>query len=494
MNLSQKTLAIIAASMALLMGSMYAAARFGVMGKFLNLEQREMRNSVERSKNALSDNLSDVASTTNDYGAWDRTYTFAQNPVGDFPHEEFKDATLQGLGINLIVLIDTSGHVLYAKYYDLVHKQEKYGTKAVRAIASSQWVHKIGTSSTPASGLLVLPDGPVLVAVCPILTTERKGPARGIVIMARDIDHTFVSLLSTQLRLSLAIWLASDAHLPADFQAEQPGLDFQTDSIAVRAWNNDVVAGYSALKDVGGDSVLLMRIDSPRDIFRQGISTLNYFLGILCFFTVVLGLGTIALLRYTVLGRLIHLNSQIGEIGAKRDLAMRVSSSGTDEISKLGATVNLMLDGLQNGDSHFRKIAENIRQVFWVKDEPTQEIAYISPPWESPSGISREQLFAGSSRLWLNSVYPEDRPIVEQMLKRQEEGIKGKAEYRIVGPGGDTWWAWCRYFPVFDDVGRLTQTIGLSEDITEHKLTETVLQRSQDDLWNVMFSASNSAN
>jgi PAS domain S-box-containing protein len=284
--------------------------------------------------------------------------------------------------------------------------------------------------------------------------------------------------------------LASDPHLPADFQAEKPGLDFQTDSIAVRPWNNDVVAGYSALKDVDGDSVLLLRVDSPRDIFRQGIATLNYFLAILCLFTLLLGVSAVALLRYTVLGRLGRLNSQIGEIGEKRDLTMRVSSSGTDEISKLGATVNTMLDALQNGDSHFRKIADNIRQVFWVKDEPTQEIAYISPPWESPSGISREHLFAGSSRSWLDSVYPEDRSIVDQMLKQQQEGIKGKAEYRIVGPNGDAWWTWCRYFPVFDDGGKLTQTVGLSEDMTEYKLTETVLQRSQDDLWNAMFSAS----
>lgn len=203
----------------------------------------------------------------------------------------------------------------------------------------------------------------------------------------------------------------------------------------------------------------------------------------------VFGVTTMALLRRTILAPLTRLNSEISRIGESRDLSMRVTSSGEGELFQLSGAVNTTLEALQNGDKQFSQLFGGIRQVFWVKDELTQEIAYISPPWEGSSGIKREHLYAGSSQEWLDSVYAEDKPTVAEMLERQQTGVKGEAEFRIIGPEEEIWWTWCRYYPVFNGSGRLIETVGLSEDITEHKNTEEVMVRSHDELWNAMSPA-----
>ena len=72
-------------------------------------------------------------------------------------------------------------------------------------------------------------------------------------------------------------------------------------------------------------------------------------------------------------------------------------------------------------------------------------------------------------------------------------GRKGEAEFRIVRPNETTWWIWCRYFPVFAAGGRLTETVGLSEDVTEYKNAQQTLARSQQEVWSVMGAVAQSS-
>ncbi len=486
MSLGQKTLLIVLLTGVGLMAVLYATARVVILRGFLNLEQTQTRSAVERAGNALNDDIASLAATANDYGEWDRTYAFMQHPSQGYIRQELENDTLQGLSINSVLLMDLAGNVVFYKSYDFLRKRENEDPMGARlTLASDPWVRLAETSSTPASVILLLPQGPVLIAASPILTTERKGPVQGVLVMTRDLDQARVDRLKAVTRSAVSIELVSNAGLAPDLQAARSPFEVNHQAITVQPLSKAVVTGHTLLKDVRARPALRLRVDLPRAVFQQGLTSLSYFLGSLCVVSLAFGFVIMLLLRHTILARLTHLNSEVSRIGKCRDLSQRVGFVGNDELSKLGTAVNIMLEALQKGDSQFRQIADQIHQLFWVKDESTQEIAYISPPWESSWGLTRENVYAGS-KSWLEAVHPDDRGVVADMLERQRRGQKGQIEYRIVLPEGGIRWIWVRHFPVFTAARQLTQTVGLAEDITEQKRSEELLSESHKELWNVM--------
>ena len=483
MNLAQKTLAIVFLTVVGLMTVLYTTTRILMLRSFLSLEVDDTRAAVERATNALQDDVSNLASTTNDYAAWDRTYTFMLERSSDYTSKEFQDDTLQGLSINSVMLLDRSGQIVFFKSYDWLRKQEAAIPIAEQvAFASDPWVRKAGRSLSPASGILVLPQGPILISACPILTSRRRGPARGVLVMTRNLNQARIERLMAITRSIVTVTRYSSGS-PAD-QAPRE-LESNHKIIVVQPISNNTVDGYALLEDVHGQPALLLRLDARRTVFQHGMASLNYFLAAFGVVSVVFGLMTLSLLRHAVLNRVARLNAEVSGIAECKDLGERVAVAGNDELTNLGAAINTMLEALQKSDAQFRHVAENIHEVFWIRDAVTDQILFVSYAYENVWGRTRESIHS-LPKSWLQGIHPDDRGIVREMLAQQNRGKMGSAEYRVVRPDGSIRWVCDRYFPVSSQEGRFVQIAGLAEDITEFKKAEAVLRRSHEELENLV--------
>jgi PAS domain S-box-containing protein len=337
------------------------------------------------------------------------------------------------------------------------------------AFASDPWVRQ--AQFAPASGIMVLPEGPVLIAARPILTTQRKGPAQGVLVMTRSLDEPQIERLRAVTRSPLTI-----VPYAAPFQSSQNRL-----AIMITPVNKELVAGSEVLTDIRGKPILEMRLEAPRPVFQQGLQSLHYFLAALCVASVAFGTVSLLLLRYAVLARVTLLSTEVSRIGELKKPSERVGVRGKDELARLGAAINNMLEALQNSDLQFRNVAENIHQVFWVENVDTEKIEYVSLAYESVWGRSRDEVYR-NPLAWAEAIHPDDRELVEEMRRQQKRGKIGAPEFRIVRPDGSIRWICNRYFPVVDEPGKLKQIAGLAEDITEFKKAEQILLRSQDEL------------
>lgn len=487
MSLVQKTLAILFLTITGLTGVLYFTSRAFVLRNVLEFEHAEMESATERASNVLGNDIGELEKTANDYGAWDRTYAFVQSYSPEYL-DEFKDETLQGLNVNSVLLLSAQGKVILFRHYHPRRAGDQNFKGDERTLATDRWVLGTARSHAPSSGLRDLPGGPALVAACPILTTERKGPARGVLVMTRDLDENLIVRIKTAIRSPVLVVAVKQPSAPADILAVRSTLDSDRAAVTVRPIDQNTVAGYKLLEDVGGRPMMILRVEMPRTIFQYGKETLRYFLVGQALISLVFGGVVLLLIRTMVLSRMTRLGVEVSRIGEQRDLTERVKIPGSDEIAKLGEAINTMLGALQSGDAQFHQIAANIRQVFWVRDECTQQISYISPPWASDFGLTREQLYS-TSEAWAQSVQPDDRGIVEEMNERQRNGERGEAEFRVLTPEGDSCWIWCRYFPVFSSEGHFIQTFGLSEDITEYRRARETMERNHQELWETLATA-----
>jgi len=81
---------------------------------------------------------------------------------------------------------------------------------------------------------------------------------------------------------------------------------------------------------------------------------------------------------------------------------------------------------------------------------------------------------------FLARVHPEDRPMMEQMVKRQMSGLEADSpsDYRVVVPDGMIKHLHAIAHPVTNDLGEVVEVIGTSMDVTEQRLTRVELENA----------------
>ena len=117
-------------------------------------------------------------------------------------------------------------------------------------------------------------------------------------------------------------------------------------------------------------------------------------------------------------------------------------------------------------ESRFRQMAENIRDVFFLRDADSGRMLYISPAYEEIWGRSCESLYANPES-WTEAIHPDDRASTYEKYKKGMSAGKYEFEYRIVRPDGSIRWIEARGFPVRDDAGKIVRITGVAKDITE---------------------------
>jgi PAS domain S-box-containing protein len=136
---------------------------------------------------------------------------------------------------------------------------------------------------------------------------------------------------------------------------------------------------------------------------------------------------------------------------------------------------------LRRSEELFRRLAENVPEVFWVGSPDFSQVIYLSPAFETVAGIRREEV-SGQPLGWLRLVDRRDHPAVVRFLTEQRAGQPAHTEIRLVRPDGTERWVWVESFPFISSEGT-TLVTGIAKDITERrleqdrKLNEAVNQR-----------------
>jgi len=109
---------------------------------------------------------------------------------------------------------------------------------------------------------------------------------------------------------------------------------------------------------------------------------------------------------------------------------------------------------LEASEAQFRRIAENIDQVFWITSPDGKDVEYISPAYRRILGRPAEQL-ADNGLDWIEAIHPADRGGVERAFLETASSGGFDTEFRIVRSDGETRWIHDRGIPVRNDAGEV---------------------------------------
>ena len=131
---------------------------------------------------------------------------------------------------------------------------------------------------------------------------------------------------------------------------------------------------------------------------------------------------------------------------------------------------------LRGSEQRFRELAENINDVFFVREADGNRMLYVSPAYETIWGRSCESLYHDPSS-WTDAIHPDDRESSHEELRKGELAGRFEFDYRIVRPDGAIRYIGTKGFPIHDESGKLVRIAGVATDITEKTRAEERILR-----------------
>lgn len=309
----------------ILVGSIGAISALIIIPEYSRVESAEVLDEMSHVENLLN-YMRDSLHTINwDWSSWDDLYDYIVDEDPGFIESNYVNGTFLDSETSIMVIADTSGEIVFSRYFDLVTEEEMpVPGELVDLIADNSLVN--------SSGFLVFDDLLLMYSSRHILTSYDEGPSMGSHLMAKVLDDEFAVQLSHLSRNDVQFMLSDEP---------------QEVGLVVRTKANDYLTASKLIEDATETNLLSLLLRYDRSMFVQGTESLWGLLIYLGVFGIVFICVTYYLTDKLVLNRLSSLSYNLEEMLENTDFSMRLPPEGTDEIGLVSSNVNKLLESIE---------------------------------------------------------------------------------------------------------------------------------------------------
>ncbi len=455
------------------------------MSSYSALEHKYLLQDVGQALNRLQDDYTSLSSIVADWGPWDDTYNFVNGKYPDYVSTNLFPEAYRNLGVDLVVITNRQGEIVYAGQYDEQNDTMVAVPDAVRqTLTPSNPLLSMADPHHATTGIVMLGENPLIAASRPIVYTNYSGTPQGVVIMGKYLDDNEISYLSKISKLNLHLIRMDDPALSASLLSSlRTGQDDSTPGVVVPL-DKSQIAGYSLIRDVNGKDAFVLEILETRDIYQQGATSTLQYIFIVLGAGLLFGIVILLILDRLVLSRISSLSLQVHNIGAYTPQSQPIHLDGNDEFSALSLEINRMLDtiektheGLMQSEARFRELAGLLPQIIFEMDT-VGNLSYVNKAGAEQFGITEEMIGQGIN---ITAFLSQDN--VEQMkrgLAAVMAGAQSPGEvYTLQRPDGSLMKAIVSTALIKKE-GTITGFRGIVVDVTERLRLQDALNRNRE--------------
>jgi PAS domain S-box-containing protein len=467
MNLRNRSLLILGLTFFIFFIIIAAVSLSVTLSGLNRIEHQDMADSVAQTKATINAESVSVLSTDQDWAWWDDIYYYADGQNPGFPVSDANPAALATLRLNLFMILDGNGTLLYGQVLSPdFQTNESVPADLETLVRKSPLLTTHHADDQGISGLLITPGGPMAVASVPILRSDRNGPAHGTLVIGRYLEYGPVRTISdmTGFNVSL-VWNGKEISgqgLPAGLE-NQKG-----ENLILVSDNENTITGYSTVRDISGRD-LIVKVSMGRTLYRIGIANMFTYLVLLALWGIMTGFIVVVIMDRMVLQRMSRLTDHVRSVSSDREDLIAPVLSGNDELAELEKTIITSRKDLLMREKQLRVFINAIQGPAALFSREGK-ILLANPAFADQLNSSPEEV-TGSffrSRLPNNDIARYDRFVQEAI--RKKEVIHFEVE-----TNGKT--LFMSFYPVLGSDGEVIQLGLLSFDISERKRLENALQK-----------------
>jgi sensor domain CHASE-containing protein len=293
----------------------------------------------------VNDSFSNYDDVCRDWATWDDTYAFVRDRNEKFRQGNLLPQTFDNLRVHLIMMLDEKGRTVYSSGYDnstdTLYPLAPSDEKALAAGFACRSIVK-GTQ-----GIILMPQGAMLVNARPIIKSDRSGPIRGTLLMGRYFDAFRLKRLTSVTHLYAQVYSLNQGSVPGEIKAVLPALAASPIKLINR---QELMVGYLLMNDVFRRPALVFRVEMPRPLYFQSqmFSSLLSIVRLASFFFT--GLATLLILQIIIVWPLNRANKDLTQVVGYCDLTgeeRHPAARDKDELGTLQSSVDNILKTLE---------------------------------------------------------------------------------------------------------------------------------------------------
>lgn len=464
MTLNKKILFLTISALCGLIIVFYLISSTILKKNFSDLDENTSRYNVQRAINALDNEIASLNITVGDYASWDDTYKFIQDKNQDYINLNMMEETFVNLRVNLMIFINKSGEIIYSKYFDLEDKSELPVFESIyQYLSANKSLLDHEDLKSNKKGIILLPEGPILVVSRPIITSDHKGPIKGTLIMGRMLTKKWIEEFCKLTQLLVSIEPIEKTTI--------------NEEIFNEVVDDNTIVGKTILKDISNNPILMMSVTTKREGYAHWKISNKYFIFSLIIVGVIFIFIMLIFIKRLILNRLLLLSESTKTIAEKQDFSIRIPYIGEDELSKLTMDINFMIDSLEKSQRKLKESEEwlsttlmSIGEAVIATDE-NGKVIFQNKIAETLTGWTSKEAFQKPLNEIFNIVNeftkeklenPADKIIKEGVVKELANHIvlisKDGREIPIANSGA----------PIKDENGNIKGVVLVFSDVTEH--------------------------
>ncbi|MBU1545441.1 MAG: HAMP domain-containing protein [Proteobacteria bacterium] len=346
-TIRKKTLAILAATFFSSFLLLHTVSQYILLQSFKELEIHTTKHGLTHIRKELDVSLEVLDTLTRDWAWWDDAGEFVANPTPEFIAANLGDETFVGMKVDLIGFFAPDGREVALHLYDADQAKQVEPPASLREVLQErQGLVRHDDPKGWRMGIVVFPQGPMLFASRPILTSNQEGPVQGCVIFGRFLSGGEMERIAQEVDAFLKVTILGQGKEGAVQQGIVKKMQEAGETMVVSAEEGKSITGAMLIDDLFGKPALLFEATMQRSVFECGqraISVLRWLFfgvsGLVC-------LVVMLLLDRLVIRPVVVLNDAVSRIGEEGGRDGRIASEGPAEIRRLADAINTMLDGL----------------------------------------------------------------------------------------------------------------------------------------------------
>ncbi len=255
---------------------LYGLARLLLLNSYEDLEYDNTLDNLERGVNAIESNISAMDSGITDWAYWDDTYYYLLDGNDTFIRNNIYDTVYEGLDLDMMLFFNREGELVFAEGFN----QEAFEITPIpddllEVLQADQNLLLQSDLNSGTSGIRLTPYGALALVSRGVFPSDQSGEAAGVMVWGRYLNETRIQQFAEQTKLDLTIYPfdRTASHLDAEAQ-RQTALTPNSPTL-IHVLNKDTIQGYALLNTFNANPALILKIERPRTIYKQGVRTLK---------------------------------------------------------------------------------------------------------------------------------------------------------------------------------------------------------------------------
>jgi PAS domain S-box-containing protein len=471
MNLRNKTLLAIGITFTCVFAFFLAIALPLTFSSLDRLEFQTGQQGVLQTKAALDSEMNYLQGTAQDWSWWDEMDRFVQGDNPGFEMNNLNRENVANIRVNVLIIRNDSGAVIYAKGLNAdFSKEVTIPDATIRLMDEAPLAATIPGTTDAKTGIIMMPDGPMIAAFSPVLPSSAEGPPHGILIIGRYLGSGVLTRISDVIGYPVSVVPSREISLNLPESSRLPAAGGS--GIFVRPVNDSVVMGVLPVSDVNGQDLFIIT-NLPRTLYRSSLVIVLEFL-LLFLMSVIVTMAVVALvLDRTVLQPLDQMSSQIQVYESANGEMPPPVMTGNDELARLETAIRTSHRNLVESEKRFRQVVETSHEGICILDLQGIVI-FANDQLAAMLGYSSGEIIG---KPYMTFIPMPDRENQEAHHDTARRGLTEQYEGRLAKKDGSVLWAHISTTPVIERQ-TYTGSFAMITDITDRKLTEDALQRA----------------